>query len=64
MMAPIHNRMPVILEQDPWPGWLGEDEGNPAALLRPAGEDALKAVPVSKVVNNVRNNGAELLNPA
>jgi putative SOS response-associated peptidase YedK len=55
--------MPVILEQQDWPTWLGEVEGDPATLLRPAGEDVLKVWPVSKQVNSPRNNGAELLEP-
>jgi putative SOS response-associated peptidase YedK len=57
----LHNRMPVTLEPQDWPTWLGEVEGDPATLLRPAGEDVLKVWPVSKQVNSPRNNGAELL---
>jgi putative SOS response-associated peptidase YedK len=41
--------------------WFGEFDGDPTALLRPAGEDVLKVWPVSKQVNSPRNNGAELL---
>jgi putative SOS response-associated peptidase YedK len=33
--------MPVILEQNAWPLWLGEIEGDVQALLRPAAEDVL-----------------------
>ena len=55
------NCIPVILEQQDWPTWLGEVEGYPAALLRPIGDDVLKVWPVSKQVNSPRNNGAELL---
>jgi hypothetical protein len=33
-MAALHDRMPVILEQQDWPVWLGEAEGDHAALLR------------------------------
>jgi putative SOS response-associated peptidase YedK len=54
--------MPVILGQQDWPMWLGEVEGDPAMLVRPAGEDVLKVWPVSKQVNSPRNNRAELLN--
>jgi putative SOS response-associated peptidase YedK len=64
MMTPIHARMPVVLERDAWPVWLGEAAGDHLALLHPAGEDVLRAVAVSRAVNSVRNNGAELLNPA
>jgi putative SOS response-associated peptidase YedK len=62
-MADIHDRMPVILEQNDWPAWLGEVENDPAMLLRPAGDDVLKIWPVSRAVNSPRNNGAELLEP-
>jgi putative SOS response-associated peptidase YedK len=34
-VAPVHDRMPAILDPDAWPVWLGEAEGDPAALLRP-----------------------------
>lgn len=39
LMAPIHDRMPVVLEEPDWALWLGEVEGDPASLLRrpPAG---------------------------
>jgi putative SOS response-associated peptidase YedK len=60
-MAKLHERMPVILEPADWPVWLGEVEGNPAALLRPAGEDVLRLWPVSRRVKAPRNNDAQLL---
>jgi putative SOS response-associated peptidase YedK len=63
MMTPIHARMPVLLEREAWPVWLGEAAGDHLAVLRPAGEGVLRAVAVSRAVNNVRNNGAELLTP-
>jgi putative SOS response-associated peptidase YedK len=53
--------MPVILEPEDWPAWLGEVVGDPAALLKPARDDVLRVWPVSKQVNSPRNNGAELL---
>lgn len=61
LLTPIHNRMPVIIEAADWPLWLGEAEGDATALMRPAAEDVLRAWPISTRVNNVRNNGAELL---
>jgi putative SOS response-associated peptidase YedK len=60
-MAVLHDRMPVILEEDQWPIWLGEGEGNASDLMQPAAEDVLRLWPVSRAVNSVRNNGAELL---
>jgi putative SOS response-associated peptidase YedK len=60
-MAPIHSRMPAILERDAWPAWLGQNVGDLVAPLRPAAEDVLWAVPVSVAVNSVQDNEAELL---
>jgi hypothetical protein len=64
VVGELHDRMPVILEPEDWPTWLGEVEGDPATLLRPAGDDVLKIWPVSKQVNSLRNDGAELLEAA
>jgi putative SOS response-associated peptidase YedK len=42
VMARLHDRMPVTLEPQDWPIWLGEVEADPATLLRGAGEDVLR----------------------
>ena len=60
-MSVLHERMPVILEAPDWPAWLGEVDGDAPALMRPAAEDVLELWPVSRAINSVRNNGAELL---
>lgn len=56
-LAPIHSRMPVILDPSDFDAWL--DPNHPAnesgALLKPASDDAVEAYPVSTHVNNVRN---------
>ena len=62
-MAPIHNRMPLVLEPADWPAWLGEEEGDPSALLYPAADDVLRTWPISTEVNSVRHNGPDLLRP-
>ena len=62
-MAPIHDRMPVIVEPADWSAWMGEVEGDPRALLRPAAEDVLRMWPVGRAVNSPRNNAPELLEP-
>jgi putative SOS response-associated peptidase YedK len=60
----LHERMPVILEESAWPLWLGEEtEGDAAGLLRPSSA-ALRVWRVGTAVNNVRNDRAELLEPA
>ena len=64
-VSPIHDRMPVILRGDSWRTWLDPDLRDPTellALLEPA-EDALSIVAVSPLVNSVRNNGPELIEP-
>ena len=33
-VAAVHDRMPVILPPGAWPVWLGEAEGDAAALMR------------------------------
>lgn len=61
--ADINDRITVILEQEDWPIWLGEVEGAPADLLRPAGDDLLRIWPLSRAVDSPRNEGPELLEP-
>jgi putative SOS response-associated peptidase YedK len=61
-LRPLHERMPVVLEEDAWPLWLGETEGDTARLLRPS-EAAFRVWRVGTEVNNVRNDRAELLTP-
>jgi putative SOS response-associated peptidase YedK len=63
IMAPIHDRMPVIIGQADWPLWLGEVDGDAEQLLRPAPDDLLEVWPVGLMVNSPRNNGPELLEP-
>jgi putative SOS response-associated peptidase YedK len=41
-VAGLHDRIPVILTQPAWSAWLGEPEGDPAALLRAAPEATLR----------------------
>ena len=63
-MATIHNRMPVIVPRDAWGRWLDPtpaDAGELRALLEPRDDCALDAYPVPPLVNNVRNNGPELV---
>lgn len=61
----IHDRMPLLVERDRYAEWLDPTvEGDRArSLLVPAAPGRLQAYPVSTSVNNVRNNGAELVEP-
>ncbi len=65
-MAPVHNRMPVILPASHWDEWLNPTNGDTSALQRlliPAANDVLTMHPVSTEVNNARNTGAHLIDP-
>jgi putative SOS response-associated peptidase YedK len=46
LVAPINGRMPVVLEQEDWPVWLGEQPGDPESLLRPPSADILRYRPI------------------
>ena len=61
-LATIHDRMPCILDGDEISEWLVNPE-LPLQLLRACAEDRLTAFTVSTAVNNVRNRGAELIEP-
>ena len=66
-MRRIHDRMPVIIAPEGWALWLDgevEDPGELLALLEPSDALALDAYPVQPLVNNVRNEGPDLLLPA
>jgi putative SOS response-associated peptidase YedK len=63
LVGQIQDRMPVIIERADWPLWLGEIEGDPTSLLRPAAEDVLRFWPVDRKVGQVRNDGPELIEP-
>lgn len=62
LMAPIHNRMPVILPKEKYTEWLS---GNPSpeALLLPYPADEMEAWPVSSLVNRSGTEGPELIEP-
>jgi putative SOS response-associated peptidase YedK len=65
-MAALHNRMPVILAEDDWDAWLDprfHERGRLRAILEPSDEPALEIRAVSQLVNNVRNDGPELVVP-
>jgi putative SOS response-associated peptidase YedK len=59
----LQERMPVIIEPTDWPLWLGEENGDVTALLRPLPADRLRIWPIKRTVNNARNDGPELLVP-
>ncbi|MFV0526695.1 MAG: SOS response-associated peptidase [Acidimicrobiales bacterium] len=62
-MAPVHDRMPVLLTPDRWDRWIAptDDPEALADLLVPAPDGVLTLRPVTTRVNSVRNNGSGLL---
>ena len=66
LCAELHNRMPVVLQPEAWPVWLGEEPADPKqlkALLAPYPADDMISWPVSARVGNVRNNDSSLIEP-
>ena len=64
LMASIHNRMPVILSPDAREQWLDtslHDEHVLTHLLVPYPAGEMAARPVSRLVNDPRREGAELI---
>jgi putative SOS response-associated peptidase YedK len=64
-VAPVHERMPVILRREDEEEWVSREVTDPVEveqLLRPYPEDML-IYPVSTAVNNTRNNSPELIEP-
>ncbi len=62
-MSAIHHRMPVVIEQNDWPLWLGEAGVGAAPLIRAAENDVLKWHRVGRAVNSNRSSGPELIEP-
>jgi putative SOS response-associated peptidase YedK len=65
-LAPLHDRMPVVIAPDAFDLWLncGEVDARTAeALIAPAPDDLLEAWPVSTAVNRTANDNAELILP-
>lgn len=66
LMAPIHNRMPVVLAHDAQEAWL--DSAASAEVLQdlliPDHSDILHACEVSPLVNSPRNDSVECWAPA
>lgn len=66
LMAPIHDRMPVIVPPEHWDAWLSRDLQDPAALqplLVPAAPGTLQAWPVARTVSRSSSEGEALIEP-
>jgi len=56
-MKKVHNRMPVIISPEAHESWL--NASSPAEFFKSYDDNKMKLHPVSKLVNNARNNSAE-----
>lgn len=66
-MTELHDRMPVILPRSAWDDWLSPEVDDVELLgkfLVPAPSELIAFHPVSTEVNNVRNKGEQLVEPA
>jgi len=65
LMAPIHDRMPVVLADENWTAWLdpGSDAKEIEGLMVPAPSEWFEAYAVSTLVNKVGNDGPQLMEP-
>jgi putative SOS response-associated peptidase YedK len=66
IVAPVHDRMPVILRPEDYATWLGPgelDEGDLRALLAPAPDGLLVGYRVRPEVGNSRSEGPQLAEP-
>ena len=65
-VRPLHDRMPVVLPPEEWEQWLDptfDDVGALQSVLVPAPAELFELVPVNPAVNDVRNDGPQLLDP-
>jgi putative SOS response-associated peptidase YedK len=63
----LHDRMPAVLPPERFDAWLDCTSGSSreaAVLLAPAPEDVLELIEVSRKLNNPRNEGPEVQEPA
>ncbi|QSJ14488.1 SOS response-associated peptidase [Nostoc sp. UHCC 0702] len=66
LLQPIHDRMPVIIAPQDYNLWLDTQVQTPEALqqlLLPYAAEAMKAYPVSTLVNNSQHNSSECIIP-
>jgi putative SOS response-associated peptidase YedK len=65
LMAPIHDRMPVILDRASWDLWLGPDSDAATlkTLIQPFDPSRMTTRRVHQTVNSVRNEGPTLHAP-
>lgn len=66
LVEPLHDRMPVILEESEWDRWLDPSPADPRelqALLDPFPPDRMSAHPVTTRVNSPANDDPDCIRP-
>lgn len=66
-MKPLHDRMPVILDEHDEAKWLDPEEHDPdhlKPLIKPCDSDLIEAYPVSTEVNAATHEGEDLIKRA
>ena len=63
-LAPIHERMPVVVRREQYDLWLGLDAdrgANAGQVLLPPPDGTFEAIPIGAAVNNFRNDDPSIL---
>jgi putative SOS response-associated peptidase YedK len=64
LVAQIHTRMSVILQEEDHARWLGEaEDGDLKELVKPFPAGLMKMWPISPRVNSPKNNDPDILTP-
>ncbi|HET9274938.1 MAG TPA: SOS response-associated peptidase family protein, partial [Gemmatimonadales bacterium] len=63
LMAPIHNRMPVIIPEEAYEQWLDPEGTGDPDLLVPYPEEELTAYPISTWVNSPAHDEEKCIQP-
>jgi putative SOS response-associated peptidase YedK len=64
-LAEIHDRMPLVVTERDWDRWLNPDvPADDELLSNPPDVRGIELREISTLVNNVRNNGPQLVEPA
>lgn len=63
LASQIHDRMPVILDSSDYERWLDPGLENPSAILKQFQSERMCVRPVSRFVNNAKNQGEACCGP-
>lgn len=66
-LAKVHDRMPLFLPRERWDDWLAPENSDPRFLRElmevEHPDEGLRFWPVRPLVNSIKNNGPELIEP-